>query len=324
MLVLFQQSTFASAENYWQRADVREYVKELSATSGIHPEYLEGLFRNLSPQQHILDAISKPAERTLTWRQYRPIFLTDRRIRDGQSFMAENQALLQRAYERYGVPPSVVAAIIGVETFYGRITGKHGVLESLATLAFDYPRRAAFFKSELSEFIELSSAEGWSAEQRLGSYAGAMGMPQFISSSYRQYSVDFDGDGKRDLFNSTADVVGSVANYLAVHGWVANSPIAERWISGLDDKPSVRALVSKSLKPAHTAEVVTKTGFKSSQIQSATRGNRLVSVMTMDGEKGEEFWVGYKNFYVITRYNHSRLYALAVYQLSRELKRKSL
>ena len=323
-LVLYLHSTYARAENYLQRADVRAYVQELSVSSGIDQVYLEGLFENLSPQQNILDAISKPAERTLTWREYRPIFLTDKRIHEGKAFMKDNQALLQRAYETFGVSPSVIAAIIGVETFYGRITGKHGVLESLATLAFDYPRRATFFKRELSEFLVLSAAEGWPATLMLGSYAGAMGMPQFISSSYRQYAVDFDGDGKRDLFNSTADVVGSVANYLAVHGWVANAPVAERWVSGLDDKPSVRALVRESLKPAHSAELVTKTGFKSSQIQTATRGDRLVSVMTMNGRKGEEFWVGYKNFYVITRYNHSRLYALAVYQLARALNRASL
>jgi membrane-bound lytic murein transglycosylase B len=318
-LVLSLHSPFVSAENYLQRSDVREYVKELSTETGIDQHYLAGLFVKLLPQQGILDAISKPAERTLTWREYRPIFLTEKRISDGKNFMAENRALLQRASETYGVPPQIIAAIIGVETFYGRITGKHGVLESLATLAFDYPPRAKFFKRELSEFLVLATSEGWPADKVLGSYAGAMGVPQFISSSYRQYAVDFDGDGKRDLLGSTADVVGSVANYLAVHGWVENSPVAERWISGLDDKASVRALVTKSLKPAHSAELVTQTGFKSSRISQATRGNRLVSVMTMKGQKAEEFWVGYQNFYVITRYNHSRLYALAVHQLARAL-----
>lgn len=320
-LVLSVHSPFVSAENYLQRSDVREYVKELGDETGIDQNYLSGLFVRLFPQQGILDAISTPAERTLTWREYRPIFLTDKRIREGQNFMAENRALLQRASETYGVSPHIIAAIIGVETFYGRITGKHGVLESLATLAFDYPPRAKFFKRELTEFLVLATSEGWPADKVLGSYAGAMGMPQFISSSYREYAVDFDDDGKRDLFGSTADVIGSVANYLAVHGWVKNAPVAERWISGLDDKAAVRALVTKSLKPAHTAELVTQTGFKSSRIKRATRGNELVSVMTMNGQKAEEFWVGYQNFYVITRYNHSRMYALAVYQLARALDR---
>jgi membrane-bound lytic murein transglycosylase B len=320
-LMLALLSPIVSAENFLQREDVRAYVNELSAETGIDKNYLAGLFVKLESQQGILDAISKPAERTLTWREYRPIFLTDKRTKEGKQFIQENRALLDRAYEVYGVSPEIIAAIIGVETFYGRITGKHGVLESLATLAFDYPPRSKFFKRELSEFLVLANAEGWPAEKVLGSYAGAMGMPQFISSSYRQYAVDFDGDGLRDLFGSTADVIGSVANYLAVHGWVKNAPIAERWISGLDDKPSVRALVRKSLKPAHTAELVTKTGFKSSKIARATRGDRLVSVMTMKGQRYEEFWVGYKNFYVITRYNHSRLYAMAVYQLAKAFDR---
>jgi len=316
-------SPFVNAENYLERSDVRDYIKELSDEKGFDQNYLAGLFVKLSPQKNILDAISTPAERTLTWKEYRPIFLTDKRIAEGKTFMVENRAILDQASETYGVPPEVIAAIIGVETFYGRITGKHTVLESLATLAFDYPPRSTFFKRELSEFLVLASSEGWQTEKVLGSYAGAMGMPQFISSSYREYAVDFDGDGKRDLFGSTADVVGSVANYLAVHGWVRNAPIAERWISGLDDKASVRALVKKTLKPAHSSALVTRTGFKSSRIEQATRGNRLVSVMTMNGKKSEEFWVGYQNFYVITRYNHSRLYAMAVYQLSRALDRAS-
>lgn len=318
-LLLSLHSPFVNAENYLQRSDVRDYVNGLSAETGISQSYLASLFIKLSPQQDILDAISKPAERTLTWREYRPIFLTDKRIQQGNSFVAENRAVLQRASDVYGVSPEIIAAIIGVETFYGRITGKHAVLDSLATLAFDYPPRAKFFKRELTQFLILATSEGWPADKVLGSYAGAMGVPQFISSSYRQYAVDFDGDGQRDLFGSTADVVGSVANYLSVHGWVKDAPVAERWISGLDDKPSVRALVRKSLKPAHTAALVTETGFKSSRINKATLGNRLVSVMTMKGQRAEEFWVGYPNFYVITRYNHSRMYALAVHQLARAL-----
>jgi membrane-bound lytic murein transglycosylase B len=318
-LLLSLHSPFVSAENYLQRSDVRDYVNELSAETGINKNYLASLFVKLFPQQDILDAISTPAERTLTWREYRPIFLTDKRIQEGKSFVAENRAVLQRASDVYGVSPQIIAAIIGVETFYGRITGKHGVLESLATLAFDYPPRAKFFKRELTEFLILATSAGWPADKVLGSYAGAMGIPQFISSSYREYAVDFDGDDQRDLFGSTADVVGSVANYLSVHGWVKDAPVAERWISGLNDKASVRALVRKSLKPAHTGALVTETGFKSSRINKATHGNRLVSVMTMKGQRAEEFWVGYHNFYVITRYNHSQMYALAVHQLAKAL-----
>ena len=315
-LVLFTFASAANAENFLQRADVRQYISQLSEEQGLDKDYLSNLFVNISSQQGILDAIAKPAERTLTWREYRPIFLTDKRVKEGREFIDQHRALLQRASDVYGVPINVIASIIGVETFYGRITGKYGVLESLATLAFDYPPRSTFFKRELTEFLVLSSAEDWDALNVRGSYAGAMGTPQFISSSYRQYSVDFDGDGRRDLFNSIADVVGSVANYLSVHGWVDGAPIAEPWESGMTSKASVKALVTKSLKPKHAANVVSELGFSSTQLTDATQNGRLLSVMTMKGNSGEEIWVGYQNFYVITRYNHSRLYALAVVQLA--------
>lgn len=315
-LLIFSYIPVANAENFLQRADVRQYIADVSAAEGLDPNHLASLFVKISSQQSILDAISKPAERTLTWKEYRPIFLKERRIVEGQAFIDKHRALLERASNTYGVPVNVIAAIIGVETFYGRITGKYGVLESLATLAFDYPPRAKFFKRELTEFLVLSTAEEWDTLNVRGSYAGAMGTPQFISSSYRQYAVDFDGDGRRDLFNSIADVVGSVANYLSVHGWVKNAPIAEPWESGISDRASVRSLVSKSLKPKLGAKDVSKLGFYSTQLASGVKGGRSLSVMSMKGQSGEEFWIGYQNFYSITRYNHSRLYALAVVQLA--------
>lgn len=315
-LMLLSHVPIANAENFLQRADVRKYIAQISAEEGLDANYLASLFVKISSQQNILDAISKPAERTLTWKDYRPIFIKERRIVEGRAFIDEHRALLERASDVYGVPVNIIAAIIGVETFYGRITGKHGVLESLATLAFDYPPRSKFFKRELTEFLSLSTAEGWDVLNVRGSYAGAMGTPQFISSSYKEYAVDFDGDGRRDLFNSIADVVGSVANYLSVHGWVANAPIAEPWESGITDRAAVQALVTKSLKPKITAKTVSDLGFSSSQLANAVKGGRSLSVMSMKGRRGEEFWVGYQNFYVITRYNHSRLYALAVVQLA--------
>lgn len=304
------------AENYLQRADVREYIESVAKERNLDKNLLAGLFVKVSKRQDIIDAISRPAERTLTWKEYRPIFITDKRIVEGNAFIAEHRALLNRATEVYGVPANVIAAIIGVETFYGRITGKYTVLESLATLAFDYPPRATFFKKELSEFLELSFAEGWSSDSVLGSYAGAMGVPQFISSSYRHYAVDFDGDGQRDLFGSMADVVGSVANYLSTHGWIRNAPIAESWEAPASSRDAARKLVTKSLKPSHDAPVVRNLGFSTNDLARATQKGKQLSVMTMNGRSGEEFWIAYQNFYVITRYNHSRLYALAVYQLS--------
>jgi len=223
--------------------------------------------------------------------------------------MQEYADTLAKAETTYGVPASVITAIIGVETFYGRITGKYGVLEAVATLAFDYPPRSKFFKQELTEFLVLSQEEGWDMTQIKGSYAGAMGWPQFISSSYRRYAVDFDGDGKRDLLGSTKDAIGSVANYLSVHGWQEGALIAEPWQLSGDKAKQAGKLVTKSLKPSVTPATLKKLGFSADT-------KKPVSVMQFDGKQGQETWVGYPNFYAITRYNHSRLYALAVYQLS--------
>lgn len=317
--VLLFANPVLSSELFVDRQDVRDYISTLSAEHNLDEERITQLFSGLTSQQSILDAISRPAERRLSWREYRPIFIKQKRIDLGRQFVNEHSALLARASETYGVPVNVIAAIIGVETFYGRITGKYGVVESLATLAFDYPPRAKFFRSELSEFLVLSEAEGWDAGSVKGSYAGAMGLPQFISSSYRQYAVDFDGDGKRDLFGSSADGIGSVANYLARHGWVKDAPIAAQWPQPSEVPLQIRSLVSESLKPAVSADTVKKLGFMSPTLEPGTATNHLLSVMVLKGAEAEEVWVGYRNFYAITRYNHSRLYAMAVYQLANEL-----
>jgi len=232
---------------------VRSYIETVAKERGLDKNRLAALFVKVSKQQSIIDAISKPAERTLTWKEYRPIFITDKRIDQGKAFLDEHRVVLEHATDVYGVPANVIAAIIGVETFYGRITGSYTVLESLSTLAFDYPPRSSFFKKELGEFLELSFAENWPTDTIKGSYAGAMGVPQFISSSYRHYAVDFDGDGQRDLFNSIADVVGSVANYLAKHGWVRDGAIADTWNASQESQAAARQLVTKSLKPSHDA-----------------------------------------------------------------------
>lgn len=310
-----------SSARFLERDSVRSYIAEFSKEHDIDANRLSGMFVRLSSQQSILDAISRPAERTLTWREYRPIFLTDKRTDDGKAFLAEHSELLQRAEAEFGVPAEIITAIIGVETSYGRITGSYKVLEALATLSFDYPPRAEFFRSEMEEFILLSELEGWDTVSVKGSYAGAMGMPQFISSSYREYAIDFDNDGKRDLFNSDADIIGSVANYLARHGWVKSAPIAERWqLTDTTLSDEVRELVRTSLKPAVGADTIRALGFDTPALEQATAPNKLLSVMTMQGADTEEIWVGYPNFYAITRYNHSRLYAMAVFQLAQTIR----
>ncbi len=302
-----------SDQPYLQRAEVREFIRDVAARNALNQHQLAGWFTRLTPQQHILNAVSTPAERTLTWKQYRPIFLGNERVVGGREFIRQHAEALQRAEKTYGVPVEIIAAIIGVETFYGRHTGKHPILAALSTLAFDYPPRSPFFTKELEAFLILASEEGWNPLDRYGSYAGAMGFPQFIASSYRAYAVDFDGDGRRDLINSVTDAIGSVANYLAVHGWESTAPIAEPWVGAAAGSADVKRLEAKSLKPAVPINDIKAVGFDA-------WGSRPVSVMLLDGKNGTETWVGYNNFYVITRYNHSRLYAMAVMQLAQQLK----
>lgn len=313
---LANASTEEKAARYIERKSVKDYIQEISREHDLDVDRLTGLFTNLERQQSILDAISRPAERTLTWQDYRPIFVTQKRIDGGKAFLNEHSALLKKAEDEFGVPATIITAIIGVETYYGRITGSYGVLEALATLSFDYPRRAAFFSKEMTEFILLSEAEGWDTVNVKGSYAGAMGMPQFIASSYTEYAIDFDDDGKRDLFSNHADIIGSVGNYLARHGWVDSAPITERWAPGEGITQPMRGLVRESLSPAIDASAVKALGFDTPQLEHGTRSDRKLSVMSMAGELGDELWVGYRNFYAITRYNHSRLYAMAVFQLA--------
>ena len=228
--------------------------------------------------------------------------------------MQENWKALAAAKKKYGVPPEIITSIIGVETMYGRIRGKYRVIDSLSTLAFDYPPRAGFFKKELRHFLHLVKEEGQDARIPLGSYAGAMGYGQFIASSYRAYAVDFDSDGIRDIWNNPIDAIGSVANYFAKHGWRANGLITVEASKPHDDADD---LFNHSLKPNITVAEISRLGvISSTQVDQDT----VVSLLLFNGKKGKEYWLGFQNFYVITRYNHSKLYAMAVFQLSERLR----
>lgn len=312
LLCLLSSASVLASEPFLTRDDVRQYIENVSTEHQLDPYRLAKLFAAIAPKQSILDAIARPAEKALTWAQYRPIFVKQKRVVEGRAFMREYADELNRAEATFGVPANIIAAIIGVETFYGKVTGKHDVLQSLATLGFDYPPRAKFFKSELTQFLILSQIENWDPLAIKGSYAGAMGWPQFISSSYREYAIDFDQDGATDLFNSVPDAIGSVANYLKRHGWIPKAPIVEPLAFTQANKSATKALVRKSLKPTIAPKTLTNLGY-------AVDNRASVNVMVLNGKAGEEAWVGYTNFYAITRYNHSALYALAVFQLSEQL-----
>ena len=304
--------------NYAQRADVKQFINEMVNEHGFDRTYLEAQFSGAERLDNVLESIAKPAEKVLTWKQYRPIFVTSKRSNKGKKFIAEHNDVLQRAEKEYGVPVEIIASIIGVESYYGKHTGKYTIFDSLTTLGFDYPPRSAFFKSELKHFLLLSKEENISIDKMTGSYAGAMGMPQFISSSYRRYAVDFDGDGKRDLWNSIEDVIGSVANYFSQHGWQEGAGVV--YPVTVKNKSVVRE--KNSLKPYTTLKQLKTQGvaLKKNPAIPAVDETDEVTLLKLKGKKGDEYWLGVNNFYVITRYNHSVLYAMAVYQLSEKLK----
>ena len=308
--ILFTVSAFGG--NYAEREEVKAFVRELAAAESFNEEELLSVFSHAQYKQKIIDAISRPAERVLNWSRYQDIFLTERRVAGGIAFMRNHQEALEAAEKKYGVPPEIVAAIIGVETMYGSITGGYRVLDALSTLAFDYPPRSSFFRSELKQFILLVREERQMITELTGSYAGAMGLGQFIPSSYRAYAVDFDGDGFRDIWNNPTDAIGSVANYLSRHGWLRDEKIALRVEAG----GLPQNIFNVSLKPSKSIGELLSLGLYVIPLRS----DEMVSPMRLVGKSGDEFWLGLKNFYVITRYNHSRLYAMAVFQLSEDLR----
>ncbi len=300
--------------DYAQRAEVKSFINEMVDQHGFDRTYLEKRFSTARRLDSILESIAKPAEKRLTWKQYRPIFVTNKRSNKGKTFMKEHREILNRAEKEFGVPVEIITAIIGVETYYGKHTGSYTIFDSLTTLGFDYPPRSAFFKSELKQFLLLSKEENISVDDMTGSYAGAMGMPQFISSSYRRYAVDFDGDGKRDLWNSVPDVIGSVANYFSEHGWQKGESIVHP--AKVKNKSVVRK--KNTLKPYTTVDQLRKQGV---DVKKDLDDKEQLTLLKFEGKKGDEYWVGLDNFYVITRYNHSALYAMAVYQLSEKIKK---
>lgn len=297
------------------RADVRAFVDEMVKEHEYDRADLTRVLEQAEVKESILEAISRPAEKTLTWADYRKIFITKERVRAGAAFWRENLDTLKAISEETGVPCEILVGIIGVETYFGRITGNHRVLDALATLAFEYPPRSAFFRKELREFLLLVREEGMAATDATGSYAGAMGRPQFMPSSFRAYAVDSTGDGKRDIWNNWTDVAGSVANYFIRHGWRPGEQVtAQATLSGQWRGPKP--------EPANTLTAKdTVIGLSRKGVVFATEldNDSVGQLLTYEGAEGTEHWVGFHNFFVITRYNRSVMYALAVHQLGNEI-----
>ena len=298
-------------------------VREVARDTGKSPTALNVLLDQAQRKQSILDAMGRPAE-AKPWSGYRPIFLTDKRIDDGIAFYREHRALVERIGRQYGVEPQYIVAIVGVETFYGRITGKYKVLDALVTLGLYYPPRAAFFRGELKTLLELPDSHlAGPLDTLTGSYAGAQGWGQFMPSSIRDYAVDEDGDGRIDLKNSLPDILASVANYFARHGWVSGGDVAMRAQPDAAPKP----ITVTDAQPQWPLEQLEAWGYaplqplrKSQPSGQAPFGpGELVSLQTLQGENGPEYWFTFPNFYVITRYNRSPLYAMAVDQLAKAI-----
>ena len=295
MKIIFYTSLLLSSviyADYFDHPDSKKIIDELVEIHGFKKSYVEEVFKNATKQQKIIDSISKPAEFTWTWERYKKLFIEDKRIKNGKKFIKQNIDTLNRAEKEFGVPKEIIVSILGVETRYGKIMGSYRVIDSLTTLGLDYPRRSAFFKDELIKFFLLTRENNLDIYSIKGSYAGAMGYGQFISSSYRAYAVDFDGDDDIDLFNSVDDAIGSIANYLKVHGWKKNGKI-----------------VTKS-SPNNVREV-----YKPHDSLS-----KFIPLSFNEGGE-ENYFIGDDNFVAITKYNRSHFYAMAIYYLAEEFKK---
>jgi membrane-bound lytic murein transglycosylase B len=309
-------TTSACATTPDLRSDFKSFAVEMARKHQFSADEIEALLAGTEFRDDIIAAITRPAE-AKPWHEYRPIFLKPDRIRGGVAFWQQNADLLERISGEYGIPPEIIVAIIGVETRYGKFTGRYRILDSLTTLAFGYPKRAEFFRSELEQFLLLSREESIDPLSTKGSYAGAMGKPQFIASSYRRYAVDGDGDGKRDLWQSNADVIASVANYFKTHGWRPGEPITlQATTSGQSD---LQPYVDAGMKPSIPVEELLRKGLRPLDSMALPDPETLSSLIRLDAGETDEYWFGLHNFYVITRYNHSNLYAMAAYQLSQEI-----
>jgi membrane-bound lytic murein transglycosylase B len=301
-----------------KRPEVKEFIAHMSKAYGFKKGALRKLLKSAASQPAIIDAMSKPAEKAKLWYEYRPIFLNERRIREGTEFWVAHRQALDQASIKSGVAPEYLAAILGVETYYGRLTGTYRVLDALVTLSFDYPPREKFFRDELEQYLLLTRDAHLDPKTLKGSYAGAMGAPQFMPSNYRRYAVDADANGRIDLWNDWPDVCASVGNYLKEHGWNTGEPVLEE-----ATVPPEKAGDLDGRKLA-LSETIASLEAKGVSFDTSLPPEAPAILIAADESDGVHWRVGYNNFFVITRYNHSPLYAMAVYELATAMKQRML
>jgi len=312
-----------SPARYAARGDVRAFIDEMAEEQGFDRAVLRRVFAQVRFQPGIVAAMERPLLAPPKWYDYVPSFVAPARVEAGAAYWAAHADDLARAEERYGVPAEVIVAILGVETFYGRNTGKYRALDALSTLAFDYPRRSTFFRGELKQFLLLARELGISPLAAKGSFAGALGVPQFMPGSYRSYAVDFDSNGRADLWTSAADVVGSVANYLARHDWQPGQPVllAARLADGTRDE--VLRRLDGGLSERRAADAWAADGVTMADPPEGLAPDPVGLLLLEEkagGAEGASFWIACNNFYVLTRYNRSRLYAAAVWELAKAVR----
>ena len=305
--------SFSAWANYSDRDDVVQFAKDYAKKYQKKESDVLAILKQGDKKQAIIDSISKPAERVLTWGDYRRIFIEEQRLIKGVEFWQANRPVLDQVSAEFGVPSEMILAIMGVETRYGKVKGKYRVLDALMTLSFDYPPRSKFFSGQLEQYLLMTDEQSLDATALTGSYAGAMGYGQFIPGSYRAYAVDYDKDGTADIWENKKDAIASIANYFKQHHWSESEPVAYQLKKQLIDA----SLVSKSRKPDTTVGKLRKAGV---DIPAQFSDSAAVILMSLDTPRGVEHWLGFHNFYVITRYNHSILYALAAFQLSELLR----
>ena len=299
-----------------KRPEIKAFVDDVAERNSLTKAQVKKILATAQPQPKIVELISKPAERVTPWWEYRDRFITEERISQGVEFWQQHRESFDRIAAERGVAPEYIVAIIGVETKYGRIMGRYRVLDALATLAFDYPPRAEFFRKELEQFLLLSKEESFKIPDALGSYAGAMGGSQFMPSSYRKFAVDADGDGKRDLWQNWDDVFASTANYFREMGWETGGPVLSD--VELDPDPTF-TIDTRNLKPNETVESL---GLQGVHVKATVPANTPALILSAEQKDGPAYRVGFSNFEVITRYNRSVKYAMAVNDLAEAIGRR--